>query len=134
MEAAAADAFCADLTTRLLEIVDERGTALVRRVLRTRDLYTGEFAGDFPDLLVEWNDEAATSFPALPMKASSPRIGVVCGVNQFTRTGEHRPDGMFIAAGPGVGRGEIDRVASILDFAPTFTSLLRVDFPNRTGT
>jgi predicted AlkP superfamily phosphohydrolase/phosphomutase len=128
-----ADAFCARLTSGLLEIVDEGGTPLVRRVLRTRDLYAGEVTAEFPDLLIEWNEEAATSFPEMPLRVRSSRIGVVRGVNEYTRTGEHRPGGLFIASGTGVRRGRLDRAVSILDFAPTFTSLLGVDFPDADG-
>ena len=61
-------------------------------------------------------------------------IGNVEGVNHYGRTGEHRPEGMFIATGPGVPPGLLDRVVSILDFAPTFAGLFGVELPQHDGT
>ena len=44
----------------LLDIVEERSRRpLVRRVLKTRDHYSGEHLNLLPDLLVEWDDAAA---------------------------------------------------------------------------
>jgi predicted AlkP superfamily phosphohydrolase/phosphomutase len=135
-----ADAFCGHLAEVLLDIVDERTDgALVRRVLRTADLYTGEHLDDLPDLLVEWSDAVPTGSMLVGggagavVRARSPTIGIIEGVNHYGRTGEHRPQGLFIAAGPGVRPGRLDRVASILDFAPTFASLLHVNLPHCDG-
>lgn len=135
-----AGAFCDELTWDLLNIVDEgTGRPLVRRVLRTRDLYAGEFVDDLPDVLVEWSDEVPIGSEKLArgagatIRARSPKLGVIEGVNRYGRTGDHRPEGMFIAAGPRVRPGEIDRQVSILDFAPTFTSLLGVDWVGGDG-
>ena len=128
-----AAAFCDRLTRDLLDIVDDRGRPLVRRVLLTRDVYSGEFIDDLPDLLVEWSDTASTSVGAQRLRVTSPGIGLVDGLNEYTRTGDHRQDGMFIAAGPRIGRREMTRTVSILDFAPTLTSLLNVPWQDGDG-
>jgi len=135
-----ADEFCEHLTAALLEIVDQRtGRPLVRRVLQTADFYAGEHLDDLPDLLVEWSDEVPTGSSLIAggagavVRAHSLRIGNVEGVNHYGRTGEHRPEGMFIATGPGVPPGLLDRVVSILDFAPTFAGLFGVELPQRDG-
>lgn len=128
-----AEAFCRQLAADLLAIVDGRsGGPLVKRVLRTRDLYTGPHLDALPDLLVEWNDAEPTGNTAVGggagarVRAHSPAIGEVEGVNTYGRTGEHRADGWFIAAGPGIPAGDRSEPASILDLAPTFAALLGV--------
>jgi predicted AlkP superfamily phosphohydrolase/phosphomutase len=123
-----------------LSIVDERtNRPLVRRVIRTADLYNGERLDHLPDLLVEWNDKVPTGSTAVGkgagamVHARSPKIGVIEGMNHYGRTGEHRSEGLFIAAGPGVRPGVLEREISILDFAPTFTKLLGVEMPGCDG-
>ena len=138
---AAAEAFIAQLRADLLDIVDERtGGPLIRRVLRTADLYAGPRLNDLPDLLVEWSDDVPTGSTSVGaganavVRARSPKIGVIEGANGYGRTGEHRPEGMFIASAPGVRPGRLGRVVSILDFAPTIASLLGVSLKECDGT
>jgi hypothetical protein len=135
-----ASAFGDDLASALMTITDEAtGRPLVRRVLRTADLYAGEYLDALPDLLVEWNDEVPTGSTLLGhgagalVRARSPRIGTVEGANDYGRSGEHRPDGLFIAAGPRVRRGRLDSVTSILDLAPTLAGLFGVTLPRTEG-
>jgi predicted AlkP superfamily phosphohydrolase/phosphomutase len=35
--------------------------------------------------------------------------------------------------GPGINAGHMDRIISIMDFAPTFTNLFGVEMPNTDG-
>jgi predicted AlkP superfamily phosphohydrolase/phosphomutase len=135
------DALCALLERELLDIRDlETGKPVVAAVTRTRDLYDGEHLDLLPDLLVEWNPELALG-TANAGKAGSGRmrigshaIGVIEGENRYCRTGEHRPEGLFVAVGGGIKPGKIERTVSIMDFAPTFTRLLGVELPNVDGT
>jgi predicted AlkP superfamily phosphohydrolase/phosphomutase len=131
---AEADAFVRELTEDLTSILDERtGKPLVRRVMRTADLYSGDRLMNLPDLLVEWSDETPTGSimvgngEAASVRASSSKIGVLEGVNTYGRTGEHRPQGLYIAAGPTIRPTLLSRDVSILDFAPTFTHFLGVE-------
>ncbi len=140
LEPNAVDEFCNELSDDLLSIVDQRTCKpLVRRVLRTADLYTGEFLDHLPDLLVEWNDIIPTGSTVVghgagaAVRCHSPKIGTIEGVNEYGRTGEHRLEGLFIAAGPGVCPGVIQRDISILDFAPTFARILDVDLHDCDG-
>ena len=135
------DALCALLERELLDIRDlETGKPVVAAVTRTRDLYEGEHLDLLPDLLVEWNPELALG-TANAGKAGSGRmrieshaIGVIEGENRYCRTGEHRPEGLFVAVGGGIKPGKIERTVSIMDFAPTFTRLLGVELPKVDGT
>jgi predicted AlkP superfamily phosphohydrolase/phosphomutase len=128
-----ADAFCRQLADDLLAIEDaDSGVRMVRRVLRTRDLCDGEYLDQLPDLIVEWNTEhrlgsATCGNPAgSQVRLRSPRIGVIEGINDYVRTGDHRPDGLFVATGPGIRPGHLAGTVSIMDFAPTFCALLGV--------
>jgi|GEM_PF-3633584 len=67
------------------------------------------------------------------VRIASEKIGVVEGVNTKLRTGEHNPEGMFIALGPGSKSGRMQRTVSIMDFGPTFTDLLGVRLPDVDG-
>lgn len=131
--------FIDQLESDLLAIIDDAaGAPLISRVVRTRDLYQGEHVGDLPDLLVEWSDRSALGSTALGgagarVIARSPRIGTIEGTNDYGRSGEHRPGGWFVAAGPGISAGELERQPSLLDLAPTFAALLGVPLPNAEG-
>ena len=128
------------LINDLLAIVDEGShRPLARRVLRTRDHYSGEHLELLPDLLVDWDDTAAigntmlAGGAAATLRAASPKIGVLTGTNAYARTGEHRPEGFFVAVGPGTSSGRLSRPVSIMDFAPTFASLFDVALPETDG-
>jgi predicted AlkP superfamily phosphohydrolase/phosphomutase len=136
---AESEEFCARLTRLLLEINrPETGRPLVRRVLRTADLHHGAFVDELPDLLVEWDLEplgttvAGTGAGAV-LRAESPRIGLIEMVNGYCRTGEHRPEGMFVARGPGLTPGALGRAVSNLDLAPTLARRLGCEMPNVDG-
>jgi predicted AlkP superfamily phosphohydrolase/phosphomutase len=128
-----AEIFCQALAGDLLDIVDQRtGRPVIRRVTRTAELFQGEHLDDLPDLLVDWDDSTPTgsSFhhggAGATVQVLSPRIGTVLGINHFTRTGDHRIGGMFVAAGNGIRPGAMNRTVSTLDIAPTLAALLGV--------
>ena len=135
-----AESFVAGLTDDLLAIIDERtGRPLIRSVKRTRDLYSGPGVPELPDLLLDWDDAMATGNSNLAsgvgatVRVRSQNLGMVECTNDYTRTGDHRTDGFFIAAGPGVQPGRLERVVSVMDFAPTIAKLLGVDLPDVDG-
>ena len=128
---AEADAFCAELIKNLLEVVDQRtGRPALTRVVRTADRFDGEYMVCLPDLLLDWDDAVPTGSShhaggaAATVRVHSQRIGVVEGTNHFTRTGDHRIGGLFVAAGPGIRPGSLNRVVSTMDFAPTLATIL----------
>jgi hypothetical protein len=123
------DTFCAELTSDLMDIVNlQTGKPIVQRVIRTADMYQGEYLHYLPDLLVEWSNHA-------PVYAiGSRKIGEICGEYRYCRSGEHKPGGLFIGIGPSIPQGRLARTVSILDFAPTLTALLGVQLPDTDGT
>ena len=114
------DAYCADLTRKLMEIVNtETGRPIVREVIRTRDIYHGPFAKDLPDLLVQWGREAPIR------EIASPAIGRIRGSLPH-RSGDHHAACTFYATGPSVQPGEIKHGFSVMDFPPTIAALLGI--------
>jgi predicted AlkP superfamily phosphohydrolase/phosphomutase len=115
------EAFCETLSSDLLAFVNlDTGQPLVKRVLRTADLYSGEHVSDLPDLLVEWERGAPIS------RIHSPKTGVIEGVFPGRRTGDHKPEGLLFARGPGIVPRRLDRPVEITQLAPTIASLLGV--------
>lgn len=136
-----ADAFCASLTRDLLDIVQEdSGQPLIRRVLRVSDHYSGPRLAELPDLLVEYNDAVPIGSTTIgkgrdaTVRIRSPKTGRIEGTNTYGRTGEHRAQGLLIAAGPQVSPGTFDRSISVLDLAPTWTGILGVNLHQAEGT
>ena len=136
-----AERFCEQLIHALREVrCPETGRPLVHRVLRTADLFRGAYSDDLPDLLIEWDPEHRLgSAPAgggagALLRAYSDRIGSLEAVNINCRTGQHRPEGMFVVRGPGIGVGSLTRVVSTLDLAPTFARMLGVELREVDGT
>ena len=131
---------CDEMTKDLLSIVDyDTGKPMVKKVKKTFKLYEGDYIDHLPDLLVEWNDEKLLgSLGVGDVKGSRLRIfsekfGIVEGLNTYCRTGDHRPEGFFIAVGPGINAGRVKRTVSVMDFAPTFTNLFGVKMPSVDG-
>jgi predicted AlkP superfamily phosphohydrolase/phosphomutase len=113
------DALCAQLASQLGELTNcETGRPLVKRVLRTTDLYAGEQLDALPDLLIEWDREAPIR------RIHSPRIGTIEGEFGGRRTGDHKPQGLLLASGPGIRPGRIARSISVMDIAPTLAARL----------
>jgi len=134
------EAFCDQLKNDLMHIIDlDIGKPVVKSVKRTADLYQGDYLDHLPDLLVEWSDEkprgttATKNLRGSRVRLASDKIGVVEGVNTNCRTGDHNPEGMFIALGPGIKSGRMQRTVSIMDFAPTFCDLLDVKLSDVDG-
>jgi predicted AlkP superfamily phosphohydrolase/phosphomutase len=134
------DRFVTELGRGLMEIADaDTGVPVVRRVLRTADLYDGPRVQELPDLLVEWNPDLRLGSTVLGSgdeavrRVRSPRIGELEATNRYCRSGEHRIEGMLVARGPGIPPGHAGRVLSTLDLAPTFARLLGCTMQSAAG-
>jgi predicted AlkP superfamily phosphohydrolase/phosphomutase len=122
------DALCASLIRDLTTLRNaETGTPAVNRVMKIAEVCDGPNLASLPDLLVEWNREH-------PIRALvSEKTGLVTGVDPQNRTGDHKPDGLFFATGPGLAVGPLAGRVSIMDFAPTIATLLSVPLPGVEG-
>jgi len=134
------EAFCQELARDLLKIIDlDTGIQMIKSVRRTTELYHGQSLNHLPDLLVEWSDKkylgtTGSGNPAgSTIRLTSEKTGVIEGVNSYCRTGDHRPEGLFIALGGGIKAGRLDRTVSLMDFAPTFAALQGAGLPDVDG-
>ncbi len=126
---AEADSVIAQLRDDLLAVENvETGAPLVREVWRADARYDGPQRDRLPDLFVEWNRGG-------PMHAArSPKIGTVRGTTPSTRTGDHRPTGLFAFRSDGVIPGPLNATVSATDIAPTIAAQLGVTMPAAQGT
>ncbi len=124
----------AALTAELMALRDPgTGQPLTAAVRWTRDLYQGEAIPELPDLIVDWDltrrigsAGVGTGAGSL-LRATSPRIGTVELENRNCRSGEHRNEGLFVARGPGIQPGRLDRTVTTMDYAPTFARMLGLE-------
>lgn len=127
------DAFCEELANDLLSIVNlDTGEPMIRRVLRTDEIYRGKYLDHLPDLTLEWHRSAPI------VAVASPKTGKIGGTvrkrcSQDWRSGDHKPDGLFFASGASVQPGKIAQRVDIMDFAPTIASYLGVELPHAEG-
>ncbi|WP_447963593.1 alkaline phosphatase family protein [Nitrospira sp. Ecomares 2.1] len=120
--------FCMELEKDLLGIINVKtGKPVIQRIIRTADHYSGENLAHLPDLLVEWYEE--DPIPAV----FSEKFGKISTNFWHPRTGHHRAGGMFLAFGPSIQPGTVDRTVSLMDYAPTIAQLLNVSLPDVDG-
>lgn len=117
-------AVCDFLRCELMELrCPISGAAVVADVLVTADVYTGPFADELPDLLIEWRRSG-------PIRGlASARVGNVPIPTVHGRSGDHCRDGLFIGHGPGITEKRIARSVPITDFAPTIAAWLDTALP-----
>lgn len=125
------ESFEAEVTRELRALRNpDTGLPIVATVRRSRDLYPGEATSDLPDLVVDWDLSQPVGSAGVGtgkggvLRATSPRIGTIERENRNCRSGEHRNEGLFIARGPGIHPGRLDREVSAMDFAPTLARML----------
>jgi predicted AlkP superfamily phosphohydrolase/phosphomutase len=124
------DELCDMLRSELLAVINpDTNKPLITRVIKTREMYTGENVDHLPDLMVEWSREGPIT------AAQSETIGNVTQKFVFAnhRTGDHtEDDGLFFLQAPGVAAGYCGGY-SVADLPPTITALLGCDFPDVDG-
>ncbi len=117
------DAFCDALAADLLELRNlDTGRPVVREVVRVHQEFRGEHLNDLPDLLVVWERSD-------PIRGiTSEKIGEVVGGNPFlgSRTGDHTPNCLLLAGGPGIAPARLEGQTPVEAIAPTLCALLGV--------
>ena len=116
------DELCSALTAEFQSWVNgANGEPVVRRVMRSAELYEGPAVDQMPDLLIEWHQEH-------PIDAiASPTIGLIDGPYAGHRTGDHRRDGFLVRRGPAAA----DEASTVMDaraLAPAVLDALEVSF------
>jgi predicted AlkP superfamily phosphohydrolase/phosphomutase len=100
-----------ELIEELGTVRDPDGDLVFDDIKRKEEVYDGPHLDDAPDLLL------------YPRNYEYDVSGSILGPFRRYEHQNHRPDGILLAAGPGVTDATLDR-ASILDVAPTVAALL----------
>ena len=112
------DASCARCSSG--SAIPTTGAALVRDVVFVDDVDPGPAAGDFVDVLVEWETAgpitAARVDGSTSIRRRPPR----------DRSGNHDGGGWFVAAGPRLAPVVLEHTPRIVDLGPTVAARLGV--------
>jgi len=102
------------VSSDLSKIVNvETGEPLIDQIVRLQEIFPGPYASQLPDLGLVWNRKHPIRY------VSSPQIGTLAQEHVDGRSGDHRQEGLFLAAGHGVRGGGLNKVVEAADFAPT---------------
>jgi predicted AlkP superfamily phosphohydrolase/phosphomutase len=114
------EAFRSSLISALYSVVDPiSGERIVERVWTREEAFPGSQMRRAPDLTLGLRDHGFVS-----IKNSAPAVQPLAEV-----CGTHRPEGIFVAGGPGIQKGvNIDRL-SIVDMASTLLYSLGLEVP-----
>lgn len=114
------EGFCERLIDQLCAVRDpETGERVVARVWKGDEIFSGPRRDVAPDLTLELTDGGLVS-----ILASASAVE-----RRPEATGTHRPEGIFIAAGPGIRRDARVEMLSILDVAPLLLYALDLPVP-----
>lgn len=114
------EAFRERLAEELKELTDPAtGQQIVTRTWTREEAFSGPAMERAPDLTLELFDGGLVSIlPSEQILSQRPAVA-----------GSHRPDGVFMAAGPGISGGARLDSVSILDIAPLVLHRLGLDIP-----
>ncbi|MGO9424423.1 MAG: alkaline phosphatase family protein [Steroidobacteraceae bacterium] len=130
LEGSEYQALCAQLEEFLSSLRDDvTGRQIVSSIVRAYEdtPASAPYRDGQPDLIVRWQAVRTSEVPAL---TSSVLPAFRCPVPRWLpsgRTGNHLPDGWFIAAGPGISAGASSHLHDVLDLAPTARALLGLE-------
>jgi predicted AlkP superfamily phosphohydrolase/phosphomutase len=115
------DALCARIAADLLDLADaETGKRVVRAVYRCDDYHERHPGDTMPDLLVDWMRGRQ------PHTLISPKFGRLHSSYVSWRSGDHRPNGLLVARGPGLPAGEEMPSIAVEDIGATIARYLGV--------
>jgi predicted AlkP superfamily phosphohydrolase/phosphomutase len=113
------ESVCKQLTRDLLALVNvDTGDRVIRAVEPAANRYRRAPDDTMPDLFIDWERTA-------PIETVwSVKTGLVHAAYTNWRTGDHRPDGMLLAFGPGIPSGGSLPTVDLEDIAPSITAHL----------
>lgn len=115
-----------EITDGIRSITDpETGQPVARQILLGAEYYAGPYAGAIPDLILSMEADYACNY------SLGRYSGLVTERQSISGGGGHRPEGIFIAGGPGIAaRSEALPNLDIEDIAPTLLYLLGLPVPS----
>ena len=117
--AARYESFRRQLTEELLQFTDPAGRPVVSGIWTREEAFAGTHMALAPDLTLSLRDGGLVSI--LPSDATLKA--------RAQTSGAHRPNGVFLAAGPGIRRGISVSPLSILDICPLLLYTLGLPIP-----
>lgn len=106
------------LRADLADLVNvDTGGRVVLDVQPATRWYPDGLVGTMPDLFVTWERTA------LVETVWSPKVGLVHSPYTHWRTGDHRPDGLLLASGPGIAAGPRPELRNV-DLGPSILARL----------
>jgi predicted AlkP superfamily phosphohydrolase/phosphomutase len=110
----------------VLQLKDPRtGDAVVTRVFKREDLFTGEYVERAPDIIV-WCHSMYKEGPL----AEGPLIGEVPHDELVQVPGSHDEKGILLARGPGIVPGSRITGANLIDMPPTILHAMELSVPS----
>lgn len=120
------ESFRAELEERLRKLQDPRnGRRVIKECFRREELYKGDKAQEAPDIVLVLNEDYFPGTGTAGMVFSR-----IPQVYLETISGNHRPEGIFMACGPGLSTGKLSEKANIIDVAPTVVYTLGEKIPS----
>ncbi|HEY0985275.1 alkaline phosphatase family protein [Schlesneria sp.] len=118
-----------ELITALRKLTDpETGESAVIDVHRREALFGDQGVEMAPDLVIEWRD--ARYMPAETLSADQEIFSErVREFMTWPTSGSHRPEGLFVAAGPNIRPGKLEKPVELVDLAPTWLHALGCPVP-----
>jgi predicted AlkP superfamily phosphohydrolase/phosphomutase len=127
-----AEELCNQIITRLEQLRDpETGDAVVDKVHRKEELYSGDHLDEAPDLIVQWRNyeyDCRQRYGSEETSVFGDKI-TIHDLQEQPISGVHRLSGIFLLRGNHVAKNREIEGASILDLAPTALYLLGVPIP-----
>lgn len=114
------EAFREQLIRDLFEITNQDGEPMVIDVLKREEHFPGPHMEEAPDLTLVLRDYGFVS-----IRSYKPAV-----VRRDLPQGTHHPDGIFVAAGPGVSAAGMVETRQIVDVAPTLLYSAGLDVPS----
>ncbi len=104
---------------------------LITTIQRREDIYHGPHTTTFPDLIVTLDpDYAAVPTLGVSLITPVPARGRSEVSSPLPRTGDHRPEGIFLAYGPNVRPGILPHTPFLIDLAPTLLHFAGLPIPD----
>jgi predicted AlkP superfamily phosphohydrolase/phosphomutase len=122
---------CDEIRERLLRLEDpDSGEKVVEAVHHRDEVYSGPFLKDAPDLLIHWKDYAYFTKKGIDKKGMIFSSELTLDASNFPHSGTHRLDGIILAKGSCIRRGQWRSDLRIVDAAPSLLYLLGEAIPD----
>lgn len=122
------DAICAELSNDLMALVNlDTGRPVITGVDLSSRWYRRTPNDTLPDLFLDWERSS------LIETVWSPKTGIVHAPYTHWRSGDHRPEGLLLACGPGIPSKTALAPIEIEDLAPSISARLGVKMAGTDG-